>query len=154
MSQISIPTEFTPVWAREVSEEKWKEDLLQSIRSRQPNTTSPADEQWFCQLELSWIPFCKDKIMWYTIGCWKSRAIKKRAARRTQKFSYLFELLRLRSNVNETNPSSMTTHLISKYTQFSALLTYPSSLLYHWTQVSLCFGCDVSVYCWWRSWIL
>lgn len=45
MSQISIPTEFTPIWAREISEEKWKEELLQRIRSRLSTTTNAPDEK-------------------------------------------------------------------------------------------------------------
>lgn len=45
MAQISIPSMAIPEWAQGVSEDKWKEDLLERIRQRQlqrnQNTTNP-----------------------------------------------------------------------------------------------------------------
>lgn len=35
MAQISIPPMAIPEWAQGVSEDKWKEDLLERIRQRQ-----------------------------------------------------------------------------------------------------------------------
>lgn len=35
MSKITLPLMAVPDWAQNISEEKWKEDLLQSIRQRQ-----------------------------------------------------------------------------------------------------------------------